>query len=133
MENAIFKNCPFTILDIVFKRLFPNVKYEAWFEPNIRDEENGEKVCGLTDFAEDGTIAIFVDSHLEINDAVEIFAHELAHAAVGVEHEHDEVWAKAFDDLFTEYNKVGDELFCSQIEAPKAQNYVDALGKLQMC
>ena len=128
----IFKNSPFEMLDMAFKRLFPGVKYTAYFEPNIRDEPNGEKVCGLTDFADDGEITIFIDTDLSINNSVEIFAHELAHAAVGVEHEHDEAWEKAFDDLFEEYNKIGDEMFSSNINAPKGEDYSNALAELKM-
>lgn len=105
----IFKNSPFEILNIAFKRLFPNVKYKAYFEPNIIVEN--EKVCGLTDFRANGEIAILINTDLSIQNATEIFAHELAHAGVGKEHNHDEVWQKAFDDLFEEYNKIGSEMF----------------------
>lgn len=128
-ENWIFKNCPFQMLDICFKRLFPDVKYKAYFEPNIRDDEKGNEVCGLTDFGDDGEITIFVDVDLSINNAVEIFAHELAHAGVGVEHGHDDVWEKAFDDLFNEYNKLGEEMFESNINAPSGAGYREALAE----
>lgn len=130
VERWIFENSPFEMLDIAFKRLFPNVKYTAFFEPNIRDGENGEKVCGLTDFDDDGKITIFIDTDLSINDATEIFAHELAHAGVGVQHEHDEVWEKAFDDLFNEYNRIGEEMFGSNIDAPKGESYSNALSEI---
>ena len=130
-ENWVIKNSPFEMLNIAFKTLFPKVKYTAYFEPNIRDDENGEKVCGLTDFADDGEITIFIDTDLSINNAVEIFAHELAHAGVGVEHEHDEVWEKAFDDLFKEYNKIGDALFSNKIDSPKGKDYTNALKELE--
>ncbi len=128
--DFVIKNSPFEMLDMAFKRLFPNVKYTAYFEPDIRDEADGTKVCGLTDFDEDGEIFIFIDTELTINNAVEIFAHELAHAGVGVEHEHDEAWEKAFDDLFNEYNKIGEELFSSNVNAPKGKDYVDALKEV---
>lgn len=129
-KDWVFKNCPFEMLDIAFKRLFPNVLYTAYFQPNIRDDKNGEKVLGLTDFSDDGEITIFIDVDISINNAVEIFAHELAHAGVGVEHEHDKVWEKAFDDLFEEYNKIGDEMFSSKITVPKGADYSAALSEL---
>lgn len=128
--NWIIKNSPFEMLDIAFKRLFPNVKYTAYFDPNIRDEEDGTKVLGLTDFNEDGEITIFVDTHMSINDSVEIFAHELAHAGVGVGQEHNEKWQKAFDALFDEYNKIGDELFGDTINAPPGEDYAKALEEI---
>ena len=130
-SNWIFKNSPFEMLDIAFKRLFPDVKYTAYFEPNIRDDEHGENVYGLTDFADDGEITIFVDTDLSINDSVEIFAHELAHAGVGVKQEHNEKWQKAFDDLFDEYNKIGNEMFSSNVNAPYyGKAYKEALEQL---
>lgn len=129
-SNWIIKNNPFEILYLAFKRLFPGIEYTAYFEPNIRDTENGEKVCGLTDFADDGVITIFIGTDLTINDAVEIFAHELAHAGAGVKHEHDEVWEKAFDALFAEYNKLGEELFSSTIKPPKGEDYSNAIKGL---
>lgn len=130
-EKWVFDNSPFEMLDLAFKRLFSGIEYTAYFEPDIRDGENGEKICGLTDFDEDGTITIFVDSNLTINDAVEIFAHELAHAGAGAEHAHDEVWEKTFDDLFDEYNKIGEEMFSSKINAPKAKLYIEAMKEMQ--
>ena len=126
----IFSNSPFEMLDMAFQKLFPGICYTAYFEPCIRDDEQGEKVCGMTDFGDDGTITIFVDTDLTINNAVEIFAHELAHAGVGAEHAHDEVWEKAFDDLFSEYNKIGEEMFSSKVDAPEAKDYTDTLKKL---
>lgn len=126
----IFKNSPYEMLDIAFKRLFPAVKYTAFFEPNIRDSENGQKVCGLTDFADDGEITIFIDTDLSINNSVEIFAHELAHAAVGIGHDHDEVWENAFDSLFEEYNKIGGEMFSSNIESPRGKDYSNVLKEM---
>ena len=129
-SNWVIKNSPYEMLDIAFKRLFPNVKYTAFFEPNIRAEEDGEKPLGLTDFADDGEITIFIDTDLSINNSVEIFAHELAHAGVGIGQEHNEKWQKAFDDLFDEYNKLGDEMFSSNINTPKGENYANALEEL---
>ena len=66
---------------------------------------------GLTDFADDGSVAVFVKPSLEVADAVEVLAHELAHVAVGVEHDHDEVWQEAFDKIFEEYNRIGNQMF----------------------
>lgn len=130
-RDWVFRNSPFDMLHMAFERLFPNVKYTAFFEPDIRDNEDGEEVCGLTDFSDDGEITIFISTELSINNAVEIFAHELAHAGVGVKHDHDAVWEKAFDDLFDEYNKIGEELFGEKITAPKGNDYVSALEEVK--
>lgn len=111
----VFENSPFEMLAEAFKRLYPDVEYKAFIDPCIRPGEDNKKAYGLTDF-DDGNITIYIDSELKIVDAIEIFAHELAHAAVGVEHDHDEAWESAFDALFEEYNKIGDELFVENTE-----------------
>ena len=72
---------------------------------------DGKPVYGLTDFADDGSVAVFVKPSLEVADAVEVLAHELAHVAVGIEHDHDEVWQEAFDKIFEEYNRIGNQMF----------------------
>ena len=111
----VFENSPFEMLAEAFKRLYPDVEYKAFIDPYIIPAEGNKKAYGLTDF-DDGNITIYIDSELKIVDAIEIFAHELAHAAVGVEHDHDEAWESAFDALFEEYNKIGDELFAENKE-----------------
>ena len=108
---APFQNDMFAMVWGAFKRLYPDKNCEIYWEPQIRDEEDGKPVYGLTDFADDGSVAVFVKPSLEVADAVEVLAHELAHVAVGVEHDHDEVWQEAFDKIFEEYNRIGSQMF----------------------
>lgn len=106
-----FANDPFALVWQAFTNLYPGIEIECWIEPQIRTTEDGTPVYGLTDFGEDGSIAVFVTPTITLIDAVEIFAHELAHAAVGVSEDHGEKWQAAFDAIFREYNRIGDELF----------------------
>ncbi len=108
---APFQNDMFAMVWGAFKKLYPDKECEIYWEPQIRDEEDGKPVYGLTDFADDGSVAVFVKPSLEVADAVEILAHELAHVAVGIEHDHDEVWQEAFDKIFEEYNRIGNQMF----------------------
>ena len=108
---APFQNDMFAMVWGAFKKLYPDKECEIYWEPQIRDEEDGKPVYGLTDFADDGSVAVFVKPSLEVADAVEVLAHELAHVAVGVEHDHDEVWQEAFDKIFEEYNRIGSQMF----------------------
>lgn len=107
---AVFKNDQYEIVYQAFKNLFPDKDCEIWWEEQIRDDVTGNECYGLTDFPQDDdpnrTIRVFVKPSLTVNDSVEILAHELAHVGVGVEHNHDEVWYKAFDDMFDEYNRL---------------------------
>lgn len=106
-----FQNDMFAIVWQAFKNLYPDKDCQVYWEPQIRGEEDGEPVYGLTDFGDDGTVYVFVKPSLEVADAVEILAHELAHVAVGIEHDHDEVWQEAFDKIFDEYNRIGEQMF----------------------
>lgn len=106
-----FNNDIFAMIWIAFKNLYPDKDCECFWQPDIRDNSDGDECLGLTDFGDDGKITVFVKTNLKIEDAAEIFAHELAHVAVGIEHDHDEVWERAFDAIFEEYNRIGDELF----------------------
>lgn len=108
---APFQNDMFAMVWGAFKKLYPDKECEIYWEPQIRDEEDGKPVYGLTDFADDGSVAVFVKPSLEVADAVEILAHELAHVAVGIEYDHDEVWQEAFDKIFEEYNRIGNQMF----------------------
>lgn len=106
-----FQNDMFAIVWQAFKNLYPDKDCQVYWEPQIRDEEDGKPVYGLTDFGDDGTVSVFVKPSLEVADAVEILAHELAHVAVGIEHDHDEVWQEAFDKIFDEYNRICEQMF----------------------
>ena len=106
-----FKNDIFSMIWQAFKNLYPDKDCECFWDDQIRDEEDGTTVYGLTDFSDNGEVTVFVKPSLTVTDAAEIFAHELAHVAVGLEHDHDFVWEKSFDDIFTEYNRIGDKMF----------------------
>lgn len=96
-----FENDPFQIVAIAFQNLFPDKKYEAYFDDTIRDSEDGSESFGLTCFDEEGnTPLVFVKPTLSIENAVEIFAHELAHVAAGKEEDHGDKWEEAFDSIF---------------------------------
>lgn len=111
-SNWTIKNNPIEILSTAFKNLYPDIKYNAYFDQNLNQYTNEtEKIYGFTSFNENEDITIFIDIALCLYDAVEIFAHELAHVAVGANHNHDEIWMKAFDNIYNEYIKVGSELF----------------------
>ncbi len=69
-------------------------------------DENGEPVFGSTDFFDDADPVIHVDGGLSVLDAAEVFAYELAHVAVGEEHQHDAVWEKVFDEINEEYLRI---------------------------
>ena len=107
-----FENDPFPIVAQAFKNLYPDKEYTAYWEPEIHAEEPDEekKPYGITDFGEDGTVCVFVDPKIPVTDAVEIFAHELAHVAVGIEEDHNEVWEFAFHAIFTEYHRIIGEI-----------------------
>jgi hypothetical protein len=111
MMQTPFKNDPFALVWTAFKNLYPDKECDVWYDKKERDENCDTVALGETFFDDDGTVTVFVDYELQVKDAVEIFAHELAHVAAGEEAGHGEKWEKAFDAIFTEYNRIGDELF----------------------
>lgn len=107
-----FKNDPFAIVWLAFKELYPDKECQCFYEPEIRSDADGNEVYGMTDFDEEtGEITVFVKSTLSIEVATEILAHELAHVAVGIGQDHNEVWEKAFNAIFEKYNEIGDKMF----------------------
>lgn len=105
-----FINDPFALLWTAFKNLYPDKECSVWYDQHQSDQHDEE--YGFTHFPDDGSepsVFIYVEHNMNIQ--IETFAHELAHVAVGVKHEHDEVWESAFDAIFKEYNRIGDAMF----------------------
>ena len=112
-----FKNDPFSIVAKAYSNLYDK-PYEAWYGQHT-DEKEGEheNEYGYTSFPFDGGIPeVVIYTEHNINIQVETFAHELAHVAVGIEHQHDEVWEEAFVKIFDEYNRIFDEMFGGEDE-----------------
>lgn len=102
---TIFTRNPFDILAIAFSNLYPDLKYKAQIVPKVEDE-SGAELYGETFFPDDGNTSIIsISAQLTISDAVEIFAHELAHVATpGMEHSDE--WEGAFERIHVEYDRI---------------------------
>lgn len=107
-----FENDPFSLVMMAYDKLFPGKPYWAYYDQHTDDGEceHGEEY-GYTHFVPNRVPEVHIFTEHSINTQVETFAHELAHVAAGVEHEHDEVWSDCFNKLFEEYNRLGQELF----------------------
>lgn len=111
MENP-FRNDPFMLVWEAYKRLY-NKPCEAWWD--TYESSGEEENYGITIFPDDGSVPqIFIFVEHPVSVQIETLGHELAHVAVGIEHDHDEVWEAAFDAIFKEYNRLGDELFSAE-------------------
>jgi hypothetical protein len=106
-----FENDPFALVWMAFKNLYPNKECKIWYDKKEPCENGGTVVLGETFFEDDGTTTVFIDYDLQVKNAVEIFAHELAHVAAGEDAAHGETWEKAFDAIFAEYNRLGYKMF----------------------
>ena len=105
-----FENDPFSMVWVAFKNLYPDKECEVFWDQHQEDQHSEE--YGFTHFPDDGsTPQVFVFAEHPVNVQTETLAHELAHVAVGPEHEHDEVWEATFDAIFKEYNRLGDLRF----------------------
>lgn len=116
-----FENDPFSMVWIAFKNLYPNKECEVFWDQHQEDEHKEE--YGFANFPTDGsTPQVLVFAEHPVNIQIETFAHELAHVAVGPEHEHDEVWEAAFDAIFKEYNCLGDLMFAKPEDGEAEEN-----------
>lgn len=106
MNISPFTNDPFVLIAKAFHNLFPDRQYTAEISPDPMD------AYGVTIFSNDGQPPhIQIVSSINLNQAMEVFAHELAHVAVGISHQHDDEWEAAFNQINTEYNRIGEDLF----------------------
>ena len=103
-----FQNDPFALVCQAYKNLFSK-PFVAFYDQH--DDDQHKEEYGYTHFVDGKIPTVIIFAEHSINIQVETFAHELAHVAVGVEHEHDDAWEAAFDAIFREYNRLGDELF----------------------
>ena len=104
-----FVNDPFAIVWQAFKNLYPDKDCICQFAV-LDADKSGKAPYGVTDFQPDGRVFVFVDGNMKIADAVEVFAHELAHVAVGIDADHGEEWEAAFDAIFNEYNRIAQQI-----------------------
>ena len=106
MESP-FSNDIFGLIWKAFKNLYPDKNCACEWAPELEKSEDGYDVFGQTFFSDDGECLVQVSAKLPVVDAAEVFAHELAHVAAGNEANHGSEWEKAFDDIFNEYNRLG--------------------------
>ena len=64
-----FENDIFALIWQAFKNLYPDKECKCFWEPQIREDENGNEVFGLTDFDDDGSVVVFVRPDLEVSVA----------------------------------------------------------------
>ena len=100
-----FDNDPFAMVWRAFHNLWPDVECEVCWRSGIRDE-NDEPVWGATTFVPDEIPEVAINPSMEVWDAVEVLAHELAHVAAGVDAHHGGEWEKAFDGIHDEYMRI---------------------------
>ena len=104
-----FVNDPFAMVWMAFKKLYPDADCEVWLDHRPEDWIDGDGY-GFTEFYVDGSNPmVFIYAEFQIDQQVEILGHELAHVAVGEEHEHDDVWMAAFTAINEEYKKIAEE------------------------
>lgn len=115
MNNPII-NDPIAMVAEAFEVLYPGVKYEAAYAPDIRDG-NGTIVCSCITFPgeEDGPDAvpmILINSQAGVEVAAYALAQELARAALGPDSlEGGPEYEGAVTALADKYKEIGDNRF----------------------
>lgn len=105
-----FVNDIFSLIWSAFKELYPDKECTCYMTGSIRPGEDGTPVYGVTEFADDGAIDVWVDINIPATGVAEVLEHELAHVAVGVDAGHGEEWEKAFDLIHSRYEELATEL-----------------------
>ena len=100
-----FGNDPFADVWGAFRQLWPEADCYAMWDGDLRDED-GRKVYGMTIFEEGEKPMVMVDACLQVWDAIEVLAHELAHVAVGEGKGHGPAWVNAFNALHARYEEI---------------------------
>lgn len=90
------------VIDIV-RNYYPELECDIEFVEGLIDRHGA---FGCTCFPEDGSKPIIsIEVDLAIKHAVEVLAHELAHAATPDDLEHGEEWEKVFDNIHKKFCK----------------------------
>lgn len=107
--NTPFENDPLCYVWMAFRRLYPDKSCRVYWDAGLKTDD-GSRCYGFTTFCNDGEIIVTIDAGQAVCTAVETLAHELAHVAVGKNIEHGPEFETAFDAIYQEYIKVGEEL-----------------------
>lgn len=104
-----FDNDLFFLMYDGFERLYPNHPKTTtqWVLPDeLKPDENG-----LCEWHDDGSVVIDISMGVTVIEALDVYAHELAHDAVGFEHGHDEAFTLANERIMDAFEKRLDEEF----------------------
>jgi Zn-dependent peptidase ImmA (M78 family) len=95
---------PFQDIINAAKFISPKLKCIIQFDPKLANGDNYPH--GETLFQKDKSIIISVSSKLSVENALEVLAHELAHAIVGYDDKHGYKWKRVFNKIHKEYIKI---------------------------
>ena len=115
---------PYISLLQATQNLYPDLCVNIRFDPSIRKRFFFFGCWGYTEFKDtsEGVVTgdgysecrytqknIVISAHLPVIHSVEIIAHEIAHAVVGIKAGHGPVWKKVFYDLHKEWYRLENE------------------------
>lgn len=105
-----FRNDLFEMMYRSFDKLFPNHK-ECYVQWCTQDELDEIEACGDCEWHDDGSIWVYVSTGLTVEHALDTLAHELAHVAVGFEHQHDDMFKLAYNFIQVGFAVILEETF----------------------
>ena len=97
-----FENDPFAVMLAAFEKIYPGKNPHCVWVSWISGEKEEGDTYGVTEFENDGTVWVAIVTSLPVKDALEIFAHELAHVAVGYDAGHNDEWETAYEAILTD-------------------------------
>ena len=107
---------PFAWVYEAYKDVFPDAP-ECIVQWDEVEDENGERVSGVTVFPDDTNkmIEVRISPDIPMRGALETLGHELAHVAAGVEAGHGERWEMALNMIEERYNRILDRAYRNDV------------------
>lgn len=107
-----FRNDPFHVVTGVFAELWPNapLPFIQWIDPGVLHVNDGD-LWGCISFDDNTDEALItIDASIQVCGALEVLAHELAHAAVhdlGLKEsdDHGPHWSECFEKINSVFNE----------------------------
>lgn len=110
-----FENDLFAIMYDTFSKMHPHHPdfYTQWaLSDEFADDDNG-----YCEWRDDGTIVISISMGNTVEEALEVFAHELSHVAVGYDHDHDDDFNSEYENLMDAFTaRLAQEFDCDEVE-----------------
>jgi len=87
---------PITSIIECAESLYPDLNCCIYWDSELDHEQEGYGFC---EWVENEPPRIAISTQLEVENTIEIIAHEIAHAVAGEHNDHNEIWEEVFQKI----------------------------------